>query len=120
MKIAVRRGDAATQAALGMGHLIGFPGIPVDVRESKRLLLLAADQKYDLAYLGLAWWHATHRGRKKPNYVEVLKWVIVDARIGRKFSESYRSRALKHLTQAQVAEAKRRAAAWLKAHGELP
>jgi TPR repeat protein len=120
MKIAVRRGDAATQASLGIGHLIGYPGIPVDVQESKRLLLLAADQKYKFAYLGLAWWHATHRGGKTPDYVEVLKWVIVDARIGKGLVEVYRERALEHLNKAQIAEAKRRAAAWLKAHGEAP
>lgn len=57
---------------------------------------------------------------KKPDYVEVLKWVIVDARIGKGVVEVYRERALEHLNKAQVAEAKRRAAAWLKAHGETP
>jgi TPR repeat protein len=120
MKIAVHRGDAATQAALGMGYLFGVQGIPLDVRESKRLLLLSASQKHKFAYLGLAWWHATDRGGKRPDYVEVLKWVIVDARIGKGVVEVYRERALEHLNKAQVAEAKRRAAAWLKAHGEKP
>ncbi|MEJ2119814.1 MAG: tetratricopeptide repeat protein [Alphaproteobacteria bacterium] len=72
MKIAVRRGDAATQAALGMCYLFGVQGIPADVQESKRLLLLSASQKHKFAYLGLAWWHATDRGGKKPDYVEVL------------------------------------------------
>lgn len=120
IEIAVRRGDPASQVALGGMYMIGYPGIPVDMEKSKRLLHLAADQKYDGAYLGLAWWHATRRGGKKPDYVEVLKWVIVDARIGRKFTETYRSRALEHLNKAQIAEAKRRAAAWLKAHGETP
>jgi len=120
IKNAVRRGDAATQAALGMAHLFGYPGIPRDVRESKRLLLLAADQKYKASYLGLAWWHATDHREKKPDYVGVLKWVIIDARIGTGLVEVYRERALEHLNKAQVAEARRRAAAWLKAHGEVP
>ena len=120
IEIAVRRGDPASQAAMGGMYMIGYPGIPVDMEKSKRLLHLAADQKYDLAYLGLAWWHATPRGGKNPDYVEVLKWVIVDARIGRKFAETYRNRALEHLNKDQIAEAKRRAAAWLKAHGETP
>jgi uncharacterized protein len=120
MKIAIRRGDPATQAALGGFYLIGYPGFPVNMEESKRLLLLAADQKYKEVYLGLAWWHATHSGGKKPDYIEVLKWVIVDTRIGTGLVKVYRERALEHLNKAQVAEAKRRAAAWLKAHGETP
>ncbi|HUT50890.1 MAG TPA: tetratricopeptide repeat protein [Alphaproteobacteria bacterium] len=119
IKIAVRRGDPVAQAALGMLYLIGYPGIPVDMKESKRLLLLAVDQKYNGGYLGLAWWHASGQG-KKPDYVELLKWIVIDTRIGTGATDLYRARALKHLNQAQIAEAKRRAAAWLKAHGETP
>jgi len=119
IKIAVRRGDPASQAALGGLYLVGYPGIPVDIAKSKRFLLLAADQKYTGGYLGLAMWHASNNG-KKPDHVELLKWIIIDTRIGTGATDIYRSTALKHLNQAQVAEANRRAAAWLKAHGETP
>ncbi|MDH3234343.1 MAG: sel1 repeat family protein [Alphaproteobacteria bacterium] len=122
LEVAVRRGHPGAQVALGAHYLIGRPGIPVNMEESRRLLLLAADQKYKGAFLFLSMWYASDHG-KKPDYVELLKWAVIDARIGVGpgiFADTYRSRALKHLNQAQVVEANRRAAAWLKAHGETP
>ena len=122
LKVAVRRGDPGAQVALGMHYFMGRPGIPVNMAESKRLLLLAADQKYKGAFLFLSMWYASDQG-KMPDYIELLKWTIIDTRIGIGsgiFADTYRARALKHLNHAQIAEAKRRAAAWLKEHGEVP
>jgi len=122
LKIAVRRGHSGAQVALGVHHLIGGPDTPVNMKEAKRLLLLAAHQKDKGAFHFLSVWYASDHG-KKPDYVELLRWAIIDTRIGVGpgiFSDTYRARAMKHLTKAQVAEAKRRAAAWLKAHGERP
>ena len=119
IKIGVHRGDPQAQASLGMLYFMGRPGVPVNMAESKRLLLLAAGQRHKGGYLGLAIWHASDKG-KKPDFVELLKWIVIDTRIGTGAADLYRSRALKHLNQAQVAEANHRAAAWLKAHGETP
>jgi TPR repeat protein len=120
IRTGVARGDAYAQSALGWIHLYGQFGVPRNLQESRRLFLMAAEQKYKYAFFHFAIWNAHDQG-KQPDYVEVLKWVIVDRQIGtggvRIF---FRKKAMKHLTKAQVAEAKRRAAAWLKAHGETP
>jgi len=120
IEIALRRGHPGAQASLGLLYFIGRPGIPVDIEKSRKLLLLAAGQKYKGAYLFLAYWYASGRG-KKPDYVQVLKWAIIDTRIGvGAAADIHRKKALKLLSKEQIAEAKRRAAAWLKAHGEKP
>ena len=105
----------------GWLYLYGEGVVPRDLQKSKRLFISAAQQKYKWAFFDLAMWHAHGQG-KQPDYVEVLKWVIVDRRIGTGSVAAtfFRKKAMKHLTKAQVAEAKRRAAAWLKAHSETP
>jgi TPR repeat protein len=120
IQTAVARGNAEAQCALGWLKLLGQGVVPTDLQESRRLFLMSAEQKYKFAIFSLAHWSAHDQG-KKPDYIEVWKWAIVDSRIGTKGAVYiFREKAMKHLTKEQIAEAKRRAAAWLKAHGETP
>lgn len=120
IRTAVARGDPYAQSALGWLYLYGQGGVPRNFQESERLFIRAAEQKYRQAFFDLAMWHAHDQG-KKPDYVEVWKWVIVDRRIGTEGAVYFfREKAMKHLSKQQIAEAKRRATAWLRAHGETP
>ncbi|MDH3234266.1 MAG: sel1 repeat family protein [Alphaproteobacteria bacterium] len=120
IRIAVSRNDAYAQKALGVLYFVGQGGVPKDLEKSRQLLLKASAKKQKDAAFFLAYWYSDSHG-KKPDYMELLKWVIIDARIGTGTAAAiHRETALKHLTESQVAEAKRRASAWLKAHGEKP
>lgn len=120
IKTAVRRGDLGAHLTLGMIYLVGLKGVPMDLKKSKHLLLTAAERKHKQAAFFLAYWYASKHG-KMPDYVEVLRWAIIDSRIGNGFpAEFFHDEAMKRLTKDQIAQAKRRAAAWLKAHGEVP
>jgi len=120
IRTAVGRGDAQGQLALGWLYFVGQGGVATDLEKSRRLLLKSAEQKHKLVFSLLTFWYASDRG-KKPDNVEALKWAIIDTRIGVGVAaDIHRAKALKALTKDQIAEAKRRAAAWLKVHWETP
>jgi TPR repeat protein len=120
IKTAVGRGDLDAHLTLGMIYLIGLKGVPPDLEKSKHLFTVVAERKHKEAAFFLAYWYASDQG-KMPDYIEVLRWAIIDSRIGKGLkAEFFRIEAMKRLTKEQIAEAKIRAAAWLKAHGETP
>jgi hypothetical protein len=81
IRTGVARGDADAQSVLGWIHFYGQFGVPRNLQESRRLFVMAAEQKYKYAFFNLAIWNAHDLG-KQSDYVEVLKWVIVDRQIG--------------------------------------
>ena len=120
IRTASARGDPAAQVLLGWLHFQGIGGVPLDLERAKELFLKAANQKHKGGYLYLIYWHKSDQG-KRPDFVEMLRWVIIGDRMGiGKAMEIFREMAIKHLTKAEIAEAKRRATAWLKTHGEKP
>jgi TPR repeat protein len=116
LRVAFKRGDSDAQISLGVFHLFGRGGVPLDLAKSKEYLLLGAEQKNRRAFLGLQIRHLSDRG-KRPDYLEALKWILIGDRMDESVLDDWRQRALKNLTKAQIAEARRRARAWLKAHG---
>ena len=121
LKIAAERGDA--EAQYGMGYYLWAPntwGTQVDRPAARKWLLKAIEQKFARAATQLLLLYSADG-----DYIEAYKWDV----IGQYLSEQQGSRVKgplilpdirRKMTKSQIAEAKRRAVAWLVARREKP
>jgi len=111
---AAEQGDAQAQLKLGMLYATGR-GVPLDDKQAVSWYLKAAEKKNAEAQFYLGVRYANGNGIAK-DYVEANKWLTISGKAGFEFSTLFRELLEKNMKPANIAEAQKRANAWMKAH----
>lgn len=117
LEAAAKRGDPYAQTMLGI-HLMGhLSRLSPDRKASRYWLRKAAEQQHAIGADWLGNWYRGEPG----GAAEAYKWKYIAEYLwgSRKRPKSY-SEFLKRSSKAQLADAERRAKAWLKAKGVKP
>lgn len=117
-RLAADGGNASAQYNLGVFYQFG-KGVPKDPTLAAHWLLKAAEQGHGRAQNNLSTFYFTGVGvRRDP--VEAWKWLTLSAEDlkgkGHDIALENRSVIEREMTPAQIEEARRRVAAWLKRH----
>ena len=120
LKVAAERGDARAQWGMGFYLMNSNRGVPADRPAARKWLLRAIEQKYAYA--------ATHlllMYRRDGDNVEAYKWDVIGQYLWEQQGALTKGPLIKpdirrRMTKNQIAEAKRRALAWLVAHVDKP
>ncbi|MHA1536205.1 MAG: tetratricopeptide repeat protein [Alphaproteobacteria bacterium] len=120
LKMAAERGDAQAQWGMGFYLMNSNRGVPADRPAARKWLLRAIEQKYAYA--------ATHlllMYRRDGDNVEAYKWDIVGKYLWEQQGAATKGPLIRpdvrrRMTKSQIAEAQRRAVAWLAAHRDKP
>jgi TPR repeat protein len=115
LTIAAERGDSDAQWLLGLFIHHGRYGLTGTEEQARFWLIKAVEQKNVNAPTWLMDSFLSDR-----NYVEAHKWEIIGQHILKISKPLLVGDIRKEMTSAQIAEARRRADAWLKAHGMVP
>lgn len=107
-----RQGNADAQHALGNYLLEGMPGVKANTPEGLQLLKLSANQGHGEAQLQLAGIY--EKGKHvKQDYAESLKWYTLAERQISIVARVYGDALVLKMTPEQIAESKKRAAAFV-------
>ncbi|TPW06678.1 MAG: Sel1 repeat-containing protein [bacterium] len=109
-RLAAEQGHAGSQAIVGGKYEMGF-GVPQDYVEAARWYRLAAEQGHIGAQAGLAIFYENGTGVERDE-VEAYKWFLIAASIGGYMLAGLPDEIAAKLTPEQLAEGRRRAAAW--------
>lgn len=115
LKTAAERGDAKAQFGLGIYLLRSNWGWPVDRAAARKWFIKAIEQKYSIAATYLLKMY-----KQDGDYVEAHKWDLIDQFLEKRNKTFLLPDVREDMTASQIAESKRRAKEWLKAHGEKP
>jgi uncharacterized protein len=115
LTIAAERGDSNAQWMLGLFIHHGRYGLTGTEEEARSWLIKAMVQKNVNAPTWLMLSFLAER-----NYVEAHKWEIIGQHIRKTSKPLLVGDIRNEMTKQQIAEAKRRADVWLKAHGMVP
>ena len=117
-RLAADGGSASAQYNLGIFYQFG-KGVPKDFKTAAHWLLLAAEQGHGRAQNNLSTLYFTGAGVAR-DPVEAWKWLTLSAEDlkgkGREIALKNRAVIEKEMTPAQIAEARKRVAAWLERH----
>lgn len=122
MRRAANQGDVCAQAGVGYYHMTGYFDVPYDFDKAAKWLGMAAEAEYSGAQRYLAELYSGRFGGDA-DYVESLRWAIITGTFdtseqGRKILDRLRDSLKRHMSRKQIAEARRRAKAWLEDHRE--
>ena len=113
--------DLCTQNILGF-FLMGYGDIPQDLPEAKKWLRIAAEREH---YSSQRWLAEIYSGRfgGEADLVESLHWAIIAKEFdpdasGLNLIGELRDKILPKMSPEEIAEAERRAQAWLARHGK--
>ena len=109
-RLAAEQGHAGSQAILGGRYEMGF-GVPQDYVEAARWYRLAAEQGHIGAQAGLAIFYENGHGVERDE-IEAYKWFLIAASLGGYMLAGLPDEIAAKLTPEQLAEGRRRAAAW--------
>lgn len=111
LRKAADQGDPEAQYNLGIAYIKG-QGVPADLGQAFRWMVLAAEQGIAPAQARLGLMYATGDGVAL-DPVEAHKWLILAAKAGDAAAKANYARSEAQLGLMQIAEARRRALAWL-------
>ncbi|HUT51239.1 MAG TPA: tetratricopeptide repeat protein [Alphaproteobacteria bacterium] len=112
LTIAAERGDSKAQWMLGLFIADRRHGVTGTKYEARAWLIKAIEQKNVMAPTRLMFSFLSDR-----NYVDAHKWEIIGQHIRKTSKPLLIGDIRKEMTSQQIAEARRRADTWLKAHG---
>jgi TPR repeat protein len=113
---AAEKGHALAQYDLGKMYERGH-GVALNFAEAAKWYRRAAEQKLTLGQYSLAYLYQSGSGVPKDR-VQALMWFSIAAALGDTYSDGVRELAAFSLSADKVAEADRRARAWLDEHGK--
>lgn len=111
---AAEQGDAQAQLKLGMLYATGR-GVSLDDQQAVSWYQKAAEKKNAEGQFYLGVRYANGNGIAI-DYVEAVKWLILSGKAGFEIASLFREFLEKNMTPANIAEARERANAWMKAH----
>lgn len=119
MRRAANKGRVCTQTGLGY-YLLGVSGVPPDLGEAEKWFRRAAEEGHSVAQQFLAELYSGSFGGEADR-VEALRWTIVrdEFHPGQRIPDiirKIRDRILPSMSAEDIAEAERRAQAWLARH----
>lgn len=122
MRRAASKGCVCTQAGLGFNFMMGYFGVSQDLAEAEKWLRMAAEAEY---YGPQRWLAEMHSGRfgSEADLVKSLRWAIIAKEFdpdasGLNLIGELRDKILPKMSPEEIAEAERRAQAWLARHGK--
>jgi TPR repeat protein len=115
LTIAAERGDSSAQWLLGLFIIDRRHGVTGTRYEARAWLIKAVEQQNVMAPTRLM-----HSFLSDRNYVEAHKWEIIGQHIQKTSKPLLVGDIRNEMTSEQIAKARRRADAWLKAHGMVP
>jgi TPR repeat protein len=111
---AAEQGEAQAQFNLGWLYYTG-QGVTQDYRQAADWFRKAAEQGFAKAQYNLGLMYGTGQGVTQ-DYIEAHKWWNIAGGGGNSDGIKNRETVEKMMTPDQIAEAQRRASAWMKAH----